>query len=267
MRRVTYDFVCSVGHYCAAAMYLRRHDLRSMSGPLDWVGMEPDGLAVSLRLLGDGFRGFLERSTLKPLPDRARYGDGVHDCYLDEGTGMLVYHDFPCGVPFDEAYAAVRAKYDRRVARLHRKLKACRRALLVFQTITEHPDVSQGAPALERLRARYPKTQIDLLVIEHVEGLAEVEESCPVSGVRHFRGPFHRPEVHKVLGDIALCDRIYAGIRCRGATSVRLRHRFERFLSRLLALPHVRGRARHEAARRWMDWFEARQKRRKENMR
>ena len=232
MRRTVYDFVCSIGHYCGAAMYLRRHCLRSMSSPLDWIGEDPGGLANHVDLVCRDFAGFMERENLTRLENpRTPVDDLVHDYYRDEGTGVLLYHDFPSDVPLDASYPRVREKFDRRIARFYATVAASRRALLVYHTRSERLDDAAVTDAAARLRAKLGEG-VDLLVVESVPGMEglDVRELAP--GVDYARGWFFRPERHHVLGDIPLSDRVYGRIRCRGQFLRRIQKRFKRLAER-----------------------------------
>ena len=230
MRRIRYDFVSSIGHYCGAAMYMRRHCLRSMSGPLDWVGEDPGGLANHVDIICRDFSGFLERARLELLVNpRSEHDDLACDYYRDEGTGMLVYHDFPTGVPLDESYEGVRAKFDRRIRRFYETVAAARHVLLIFQTKTQKLAEPEVASAAARLREKLG-SHVDLLVIESVPGMAglDVRELSP--GVDYARGWLFRPEKHWVLGDRDLSDRVYSRIRCRGRLKRRMQKRFRKWI-------------------------------------
>lgn len=242
-----YDFVLPIGHFCATAMYLKRWHIRTMSLPFDWIGREPNGLAVAARLICDGFRGFLEKSALEPRPNRHRpdVDDRETDYYLDRGTGMLVYHDFPTGVPLDESYPAVRAKYDRRIARMYRLLEAAKSVLLVYHTPMEHPSDEEMAQQLAKVRARFADKRIGLLVIEEKAGLDDVEVRNPSDGVCHVRCCLYARTKDRVMGELAVGDRVYSMIRCRGVWWNRLRPRLFRAWGNFVSAFCVGREARH----------------------
>lgn len=227
MRKIRYDSVFAIGHYCGTAMYMIRHGLRAMSGPLDWIGGDPNGFANHVNLICRDFAGFMPIDRLVPVPNRhGPDDDPVHDYYRDDATKMLIYHDFPAGVPPAESYAEVRARFDRRIARFYATVRAARHALLIYHTIWESLDAAAVAEAARRLREKLG-AGVDLLVIEHVKDATEVEERELSPGVDYVRGPFFRPETHIVLGDRALGDRIYGRIRCRGRLRRRIRNWFK----------------------------------------
>ncbi|MBO7721989.1 MAG: hypothetical protein J6T01_06250 [Kiritimatiellae bacterium] len=245
--RTRYDRVCSIGHYCATAMYMRRHFLRSASGPLDWMAGSPRGLALNVSLVCGGFEGFLRKDRLRPMENLKTESDDLdHDYYMDEGTGMASYHDFPAGVPLEQSYAKVREKYDRRIARFYATVPTGR-TLLVFHTKCEPPTEAETVAAAEKLRGRLG-SGVDLLVIENVDSVAEAQFTEPAPGVYLARGRFHRPEKDRVLGDRELCDRVYGAIRCKGRLSRRLRAWYLKTLAKA-ASAFVIGGERRRAVR------------------
>lgn len=250
--RHKYDFVCSIGHYCATAMYLKRHQLRTASYPLDWVGKGPDGFVTHMGLVSGDFRGLLAspEALVRKVNRRVRKVDDLrHDYYLDSGTGMLCYHDFPTGVPLKRSFPHVRSKYDRRIARFYETVRASRRTLLVYQTCYERLEDGLILGKMEEIRRRLAPARVDLLVIEDRCGKPVVEITEPGDGVYHAIGWFFKPEVNAVLGDMRLCDRVYAQIRCRGAAGRRLRGSLVRGWIRFLAAFHRTSRRRSVAWR------------------
>lgn len=249
MKLPKYDFVCSIGHYCATAMYLKRHHLRQMSGPLDWVGRGENGFETHLRLISTDFEGFLRKEALVVYRNQHLAGvdDMKHDYYLDSGTGMYVFHDFPSGVPLDESYPEVRRKYDRRIARFYATVKASKRTLFVYHTRDERLDVRTIVERMADVRRRFAGSNVDLLVIETVSGTDGfvMDELSP--GIYHVKaGLFEHPD-SRVLGNLALGDRIYSLIRCRGLWWNRLRPKILKPLIRF-RVAFVFGReARREA--------------------
>lgn len=232
MRRIRYDFVSSIGHYCGAAMYMRRHCLRSMSGPLDWVGEDPGGLANHVDIICREFRGFMDKVNLISLVNpRSGHDDLGCDYYRDEGTGMVVYHDFPTGVSLDESYGGIRAKYDRRIARFYETVADSRHVLLVYHTRFETLDEAKVSAAASDLRAKLGG-HVDLLVLESVTKMPDLSVRELSPGVTYARGWFFRPELHWVLGDIGLCDRVYGRIRCKGQLKRRMQKRFRKWIRR-----------------------------------
>lgn len=256
---VTYDRVIGFGQYCATAMYLQRHFLRTFSSPLDWLWGGDLPLTGYVDLIVSGFRGFLQKENLEPLGKMGVvYDDLRHDYYRDRGTRLISMHDFATSVPFDRSFAEERAKYDRRIARFLASVRTGR-VLLVYQTRIDHPDDAAVADGLRRLRDRFGNPAIDLLVIEHVEGSAGLSETEPVVGARHVRGPVYNAALDALLGDWRLCDSVYGAIRCRGRTMRRCRCVLVKQAVRLAGFLHfdpaARKAARERLRRRWSRWL------------
>lgn len=247
---VVYDRVIGIGQYCATAMYMQRHFLRTFSSPLDWLWGGDLPLTGYVELIVSGFRGFLLKENLEPMGKMGVvYDDLRHDYYRDRGTRLVSMHDFTAGVPFDRSFAQERAKYDRRISRFLSVVRTGH-VLLVYQTRVDHPDDVAVADGLRRLRETFGNPAIDLLVIEHVEGGAGLSETEPAAGARHVRGPVYNAALDAVLGDRRLCDSIYGAIRCRGRTMRRCRCAVAKQIVRLTGLLHFDPEARKAARER-----------------
>lgn len=241
-----YDFVCSAGHFCGTASYLKRHHLRQASGPLDWNGESPSGLPGIVDIICTDFRDFLRFESLTKLEHPVgEHEDMKNEYYRDGGTGNLFYHDFAYGVPLAETYPEVRRTYDRRIARFYSMVAAARRTLLVFHTRIARVNPEQVVTALSRLRGRLG-THTDLLVIEH-EATMPVPTFCEVAeGAYYAKGNFNRTEIDWLLGDYPVLDRLYGAIPFRHK---RLRLLY-RELCKILASLHFSREARHLARER-----------------
>ena len=254
MKLPKYDFVCSVGHYCATAMYLRRHYLRRMSGPLDWVGRGVNGFETHMTLVCSDFKGFLQKESLVVRQNRRHpeIDDLTHDYYLDNGTGMYVFHDFPSGIPLDESYPEVRRKYDRRIDRFYATVRSSKRTLFVYHTRDERLEDDVIVKRMDDVRKRFAGSDVDLLVVENVAGMDGFVLNELAPGVYHVRaGLFEHPD-DRVMGNFALGDRIYSLIRCRGARWNRLRPKVLKPLIRLRTAFVIDREARHAASARLM---------------
>lgn len=209
----TYDRVYSLGQWCATAIYLKKLGLRSVSGPFDWTGPN-ERLPKYFELMRTGFRGFMQKVNLRFMEEAPTEGT-VH--YVDAATGFQTHHEFRIGVPFDAMYDAFRTMLDRRIARFLADLASGRRVLLVHYLGEGHYPRAEIVAEMARLRAQFPQTAIDLLVLEtekFAPGLAWEE---PAPGVRLVVGDFYDRARHdEVMGNEPLCRRALGGIRLRG---------------------------------------------------
>lgn len=210
-----YDFIVSLGYDCHCATMLRKLGLRSCSSPLDWVTSAP--LATRLELVETHFEKFLQRGNLHKLekgPDAPGKGN---DHYEDRATGLRFFHDFREELPFDEAYAQVRAKYDRRIARLYENVRKANRTLFVWCDFAHPLSEEVFTAAKDRLRAAFPGKDVSFLSVT--------------------------------------ADDDFARIPCLRAAVRRRKMVLLRFLIRLLTWPHLtrsaRSAARRSLERKW----------------
>lgn len=120
----TYDLIIPIGSKCKCSFNLRRLHLQYESFPFDWIYIKnPD---VVEKLLQTDFKDFLLEKNLRLRSKQPRF-DEVDDL----ATGIYSAHDFDTGRSIHECYPAVKAKYDRRIAKLKNKIAAARRILLV----------------------------------------------------------------------------------------------------------------------------------------
>lgn len=236
MLSTKYDFVCSIGSDCGCAGHLVRRHLRRASYPLDWVGTWYNGIVGVARLVESDFSGFfrLENMRREPNPPRAAQDDHDHDYYHDVGLRIDTAHDFPVDVSLEEAYPAVREKYERRIRRFYETMRASRRTLLVYWTWRDCPSPDGVLRATEIFRAKFPGHRIDLLVMRNAVRQDIVAQTIS-EGVFLVDGPFHPAGGHPAFGDKPVNDAVFSLIRLRGKWCEDLRRRLDllrvRFLS------------------------------------
>lgn len=158
-----YDFVVSLGYDCHCATMLRKCGLRSCSSPLDWLAAAP--LETRLRLVETHFAGFLEKGNMRKLEKEPGAPGKGNDHYEDAATALRFFHDFRETLPFDESYAQVKAKYDRRIARLYDNVAKAKRALFVWCDLARPLSEEDCASAESRLRAAFPGKDVRLLAV------------------------------------------------------------------------------------------------------
>lgn len=170
-RRKKYDIIYSIGANCAAATYMNQHFLRVIAGPFDWCGKVSNkkNFEWRTRLICSHFEGFLQKENLEfvdiedGIPRDPRF-DRYHD---NGGPGFILPHDFPIGEPLEKNYDAVKAKYDRRIARFYENIQKAERVLLVWITFGEkgcdHDSIRRHCEAVCK---EFGKT-VDFLLIWH----------------------------------------------------------------------------------------------------
>ncbi len=179
---VKYDFVCSIGENCATAAYLKMCCLRDASYPFDWVAGMPMQLRVDMLL--NGFQGFLEKENLVP-EDFYPFGQDKETgtpvkTYRDKYTNVIFVHDFTDPIPFDEAFPKVKAKYDRRITRLLKKIQDSKQILLISRQWKDPYDYKDVLKMQERLAEAYPDKLINLLLLEN-DNTKSAPEYVPLS--------------------------------------------------------------------------------------
>lgn len=238
MLSAKYDFVCGIGCDCGCAWHLIKKRLRLASYPLDWIGVWKIGLVGVAKLVANDFEGFLKLEDLRkePNPPRGPQDDHEHDYYHAVGAVAVDFaHDFPTGVPLEEAFPAVRDKFRRRIDRLYRTIRASRRVLLVYWTWRDHPEPAAALEAAEIFRGKFPDVRIDLLVMRHADATG-IRSEAPGDGVFIVDGPFHPVGGHPAFGEVEANRRVFSCIRLRGNRRRRLRRRLHRAWWRLLSL-------------------------------
>lgn len=159
-----FDLVLGLGSACSCTQALRAAGLQLASFPLDWVS--GGDLKTRTALVTGGFADWMSEDAWTRIDNPGAFG---HDTYLNRRTGLVHPHDFDQGQPFATSYPAVKAKYDRRVARLLGLLASAKRVLLVW--IGDPRDAAPVTAAdaercLAAFRARYSGTAFQLLVFD-----------------------------------------------------------------------------------------------------
>ncbi len=194
-----YDLIFSVGDACSCSQCLRAADLQFASFPWDWIAF-PE-LPERAELMCNGYRGWLELEDLE-LVQRGPSGGSDH--YLNRRNGVIFNHDFPAGVPAAESFAAVKEKYDRRIARLDRLIDAAERPVLAVRLETPakagHPTPLDDCRLFRRrLAERHPGKKVEFCLVSLDRGrqFADRIEEEPEDGFLHVAFDYadHTPGV------------------------------------------------------------------------
>ena len=236
MLSTKYDLVCSVGSDCGCAGHLVRNRLRRASYPLDWVGTWCNGIVGVARLVESNFSGFLLLENLRREPNqpRAAQDDHDHDYYHDVGLRIDSAHDFPVGVPLEEAFPAVREKYHRRILRFYESVGSSDCTLFVYWTWRDFPSTDDVRRAAEIFRAKFPGRRIDLLVMRNVDR-PKIAAQVVGDGIFVVDGRFHPPGGHPAFGDKSVNDAVFSLIRLRGKRREDLLRRMKLLYVRFLS--------------------------------
>lgn len=108
-----YKQVISLGFFCSVAMELERSNLRSMSGPFDWIITSLDGM---MDVIQDRFKDFLN-------PDYIEQDKRYPYIFRNMKYGIDFYHDFSVEESFEKQLPRVRQKYERRIRSFYEAIK------------------------------------------------------------------------------------------------------------------------------------------------
>ena len=226
-----YDLVYSIGHDCACSMYLNKHNLRYVSGPLDWLTNVPP--AQRFELLLNNFDGFMNIDDFEFIEkDPNIFNDENCDYYRNKRTGFHFYHDFAAGIPLSETFNDVAEKYRRRITRFYENIKRHERILLVW--FSHYHETSNDEWATFAMRFCYHVGKnVNFLIIQHMEN-----QFIPI--ITKIAPNITRFDMHTIekdnkgnittLGNQKLCDGIFAQFALRIPRKYIWRYAYKKFL-------------------------------------
>lgn len=156
-----YDFAFSLGSVCGASQCLRGCKLQFTSGPFDWVG----SCTVDERaqIIASDFADWLVLDDLY-LVDIRRTAH-VNRLLRSRKTGITFGHDFTTEREPAEEFAAIAAKYRRRIDRFMETMRKSKRILALYCETPIHPSPTneQIIKAQAILERKFPEAEIDLV--------------------------------------------------------------------------------------------------------
>lgn len=202
-----YDGIFSLGELCLTSIQLERCGLRPFAGPLDW--MSTPSLTDVNRLLERRFAGFMDRAHLQYVQHASDKLLLVHERQYNAFSNhdFFVHRNDPALL---EDYPAVKAKYDRRTARLLEVAQTGKRLLFVRCGGTR-----DEAAALETTLARLVKHDFRVLLVNHTDVDTLTERDWRLTRVC----PVELPGDPDVIwgGNNHLWDRLLSGLSCSGS--------------------------------------------------
>ncbi|WP_391118183.1 DUF1796 family putative cysteine peptidase [Psychrobacillus sp. L3] len=175
-----YDAIFSLGDLCLTSIQLKKHNLRSYSGVLDWVA-SPTLSSVN-QLLENRFMGFMEKDNLRVLG----YADSCI-CVSDDGYNIVSNHDFDKKTNTLEhldSYLEVKEKYERRIERFLAEMVAAKRILFI-RTEGSFEDTL----ILQEVLSKLVKHDFRVLIINHTKVKRMVEKNWPLEKVCSLEFP------------------------------------------------------------------------------
>ncbi len=134
MKNKKFDVVYSLGFGCGMARLMKKSNLRTTSGPFDWIVGPDFGYRIDLIL--DDFREFFNKDDFvlnNEIAEDYRPDDSNrhNDVYTNKKTGFIHPHDFMQGDDFEATYPMVLDKYNRRIERFYEYLKDTNKRVLL----------------------------------------------------------------------------------------------------------------------------------------
>lgn len=217
-RKITYDFVFSMGEVCFCANYLQSMCLRKLSTPFDWVAGATFG--ERMRLLMNDFDNFFNMTDLV-YHGKREYPQPCN-IYYNTRTHIVFNHDFSLFKSFDEMFLIVKERYNRRIKRLYELMNKSKKVLIVYM---ERADTQSGVSSdkelcnlMKDLNQKFTKAHIDLMYIRHNENMKDgeftrqrIDEHVIVAQC------FNRSldENSSAVGNLHNVRKIFADISCR----------------------------------------------------
>jgi len=249
--KTKYDLIVPFGKWCGPAFWLRKFCLRSCSLPFDWMAGDAYSLEDYVSIVCNDFVDFLQRDALS----FHTYGNPeIDECdtYRDDHTGLFSCHDFPIGASFEAAWSQVRAKYDRRIARLFSEIRRSRHVLFVHieRCPQESPSCSEPTAmlaAVSAMRRKFPETAIDFIIVRHDSSVKDPVFATLEYGVYYTVGDYWRPDINDRYGNVELLTPIFRSIKLRGRWKNVLHRRFARWKMKALTCMHFTSEGRRKA--------------------
>jgi len=187
-----YDLAIPIGGSCSTSEAMRAAGLQFATLPLDWTGGPT--FRAKVDLICADFARWMTKSGLHPLP-ATKFS---RDIYMkDDVLGFTFNHDFSYGVPFDEDYERVKAKFDRRIRRLYELIGKSKRILIVSIGVPTSKDIPDEdlVHAREAFGRKWPGKTFEILYAEHREGRSfENRTEREADGIRCLTFDFQKRE-------------------------------------------------------------------------
>lgn len=206
----TYDLIYSIGASCACAGYMKKHFLRTFSGPLDWLTNTT--LETNTNFIINDFNDFLNIEDFEYIGKNPKPEQNC-DEYKNTRTGLNFYHDFKSDIPFEESFRFVQEKYKRRISRFYEKIKSNERVLLIWFNYTGNTPAETIIEQCNAVMDKFGK-KLDFLIIEHDETKTsgKIENKQLSENITHVLLYIQKNDENgspTTYGDIKNCNRVF----------------------------------------------------------
>ncbi|MGE6551255.1 papain-like cysteine peptidase [Bacillus mycoides] len=179
----SYDTVVSLGGLCQVTNQLKRHNLRTFSGPLDWFYYP--SLSDVNRLLQNRFEKFMNLENMviegsesyglieSEFDNQTKWAERITYCIKDTYYNCLSMHDFPInpGEDWKVNYPSFKAKLTTRINCFLEKITNSESIL--FIRIWGNRD---EAVELQKVLSKITNKDFNILIINFAEGIPDVVE-------------------------------------------------------------------------------------------
>ncbi|MGG0152550.1 papain-like cysteine peptidase [Bacillus mycoides] len=179
----SYDVVVSLGGLCQVTNQLKRHNLRTFSGPLDWFYYP--SLSDANRLLQNRFKKFMELENMvvegsesyglieSEFDNQTKWAERITYCIKDTYYNCFSMHDFPIepGVDWKVTYPSFNAKLTTRINRFLEKITNSE--TILFVRIWGNRD---EAVELQKVLSKITNKDFNILIVNFAEGIPDIVE-------------------------------------------------------------------------------------------
>ncbi len=179
----SYGVIVSLGGLCQVTNQIKRHNLRTFSGPLDWFYYP--SLSDVNRLLQNRFKKFMKLENMviegsesyglieSEFDNQIKWAERITYCIKDTYYNCFSMHDFPINSEKDlkSTYPSFKAKLDTRINRFLEKINSSESIL--FIRIWGNRD---EAIELQNVLSKITNKDFNILIVNFKEGISNIVE-------------------------------------------------------------------------------------------
>ncbi|MFO6559924.1 papain-like cysteine peptidase [Bacillus cereus] len=179
----SYGVIVSLGGLCQVTNQIKRHNLRTFSGPLDWFYYP--SLSDVNKLLQNRFKKFMKLENMviegsesyglieSEFDNQIKWAERITYCIKDTYYNCFSMHDFPINSEKDlkSTYPSFKAKLDTRINRFLEKINSSESIL--FIRIWGNRD---EAVELQNVLSKITNKDFNILIVNFKEGISNIVE-------------------------------------------------------------------------------------------